>query len=72
MTGEVTELRIHRKMIDSLYVEAMVLADEARGYFDQGARVEREALDPLGRVVGAHRGLGHRRRGRRHDQDAAG
>jgi len=23
MTGEVTELRIHRKMIDSLYVEAM-------------------------------------------------
>ena len=51
MTGEVTELRIHRKMIDSLYVEAMVLADEARGYFDQGARVEREALDPLGRVT---------------------
>lgn len=51
MTGEITELRIHRKMIDSLYVEAMVLADEARGYFDQGARVEREALDPLGRVT---------------------
>jgi regulator of CtrA degradation len=51
MTGEVTELRVHRKMIDSLYVEAMVLADEARGYFDQGARVEREALDPLGRVT---------------------
>lgn len=51
MTGDVTELRIHRKMIDSLYVEAMVLADEARGYFDQGARVEREALDPLGRVT---------------------
>ncbi len=51
MTGEVTDLRVHRKMIDSLYVEAMVLADEARGYFDQGARVEREALDPLGRVT---------------------
>ena len=51
MTGDVTELRIHRKMIDSLYVEAMVLADEARGYFDQGALVEREALDPLGRVT---------------------
>jgi regulator of CtrA degradation len=51
MTGEVTEARIHRRLIDSLYVEAMVLADEARGYFDQGARVEREALDPLGRVT---------------------
>ena len=51
MTGDVTELRAHRKLIDSLYVEAMVLADEARGYFDQGARIEREALDPLGRVT---------------------
>jgi regulator of CtrA degradation len=51
MAGEVTEARIHRRLIDSLYVEAMVLADEARGYFDQGARVEREALDPLGRVT---------------------
>jgi regulator of CtrA degradation len=51
MTGDVTELRAHRKLIDLLYVEAMVLADEARGYFDQGARIEREALDPLGRVT---------------------
>ena len=51
MTGGVTDLRIQRRLIDSLYVEAMVLADEARGYFDQGARVEREALDPLGRVT---------------------
>lgn len=38
-------------MIDTLYVDAMLLADEARGYFDQGARIEREALDPLGRVT---------------------
>jgi regulator of CtrA degradation len=51
MTGDVSEFRVHRRLIDSLYVEAMVLADEARGYFDQGARVEREALDPLGRVT---------------------
>ncbi|THD36712.1 MAG: DUF1465 family protein [Sphingomonas sp.] len=51
MTGDVTNARIHRRLIDSLYVEAMVLADEARGYFDQGARIEREALDPLGRVT---------------------
>ncbi len=51
MIGGQTDLRIHRRLIDSLYVEAMVLADEARGYFDQGARIEREALDPLGRVT---------------------
>ena len=50
MTGEGTS-RIHRRLVDSLYVEAMLLADEARGYFDQGARIEREALDPLGRVT---------------------
>ena len=51
MTEAVTNARIHRRMIDTMYVEAMVLADEARGYFDQGARIEREALDPLGRVT---------------------
>lgn len=51
MKGGVTELRIHRRLIDSLYVESMVLADEARSYFDSGARIEREALDPLGRVT---------------------
>ena len=28
----------------------MVLADEARSYFDQGGRADREALDPLARV----------------------
>lgn len=38
------------RLIDSLYVEAMVLADEARGYFDQHGRAEREALPPLLRV----------------------
>jgi len=51
MAGDITNARIHRRMIDTLYVDAMLLADEARGYFDQGARIEREALDPLGRVT---------------------
>lgn len=51
MASNVTNSRIHRRMIDALYVDAMLLADEARGYFDQGARIEREALDPLGRVT---------------------
>lgn len=42
---------IHRKLIDSLYVEAMLLADEARGYFDSAGREERDGLDALGRVA---------------------
>ena len=41
---------IHRRLIDSLYTEAMLLADEARSYFDDAGRAEREALDPLIRV----------------------
>jgi regulator of CtrA degradation len=38
------------KLVDSLYVEAMVLADEARSYFDRAARDDRMALDPVDRV----------------------
>ncbi len=38
------------RLIDSLYVEAMVLADEARSYFDVAARDDRLALDPVDRV----------------------
>jgi regulator of CtrA degradation len=38
------------KLVDSLYTEAMLLADEARGYFDRQGREERMALDPLARV----------------------
>jgi regulator of CtrA degradation len=42
--------RITPKLIDSLYLEAMVLADEARAYFDRQGREERGELDPLVRV----------------------
>lgn len=42
--------RLHRRLVESLHVEAMVLADEARSYFDEDGRAEREALDPLDRV----------------------
>ncbi|BCA61677.1 hypothetical protein HMP09_0911 [Sphingomonas sp. HMP9] len=41
---------MQRRLIDALYTEAMALADEARTYFDEAGRVEREALDPLIRV----------------------
>lgn len=37
--------------MDRLYTEAMVLADEARSYFDEGGRAERDALAPLARVT---------------------
>jgi regulator of CtrA degradation len=42
---------VHRRLVDSFYVEAMLLADEARGYFDQDARAARDQLDPFGRVT---------------------
>ena len=42
--------RLHRRLVDSLHVEAMLLADEARSYFDEEGRAEREALDALDRV----------------------
>ena len=38
------------RLVDSLYTEAMLLADEARAYFDRHGREERESLDPLLRV----------------------
>lgn len=43
--------RMHRRLIDSLYVESMLLADEARGYFDEAGRIDRESLDALSRVL---------------------
>jgi regulator of CtrA degradation len=51
MRGLATESRIHRRLVDVLYVDAMVLADEARSYFDEGGRADREALPPLARVA---------------------
>ena len=42
--------RMTIKLVDALYVEAMVLADEARAYFDDHGRSDREALDPIIRV----------------------
>lgn len=41
---------LHRKLIEALYDEAMLLADEARAYFDEAGRNERDSLDPLARV----------------------
>jgi regulator of CtrA degradation len=38
------------KLVDALYVEAMVLADEARSDFDTIGRDDRLSLDPIDRV----------------------
>lgn len=45
-----TGARITPRLIDSLYTEAMLLADEARAYFDDSGRDERLTLDPFARV----------------------
>ena len=42
--------RITPRLIDALYTEAMLLADEARSYFDDSARTDRLVLDPFARV----------------------
>lgn len=44
------QVRITSRLIDSLYTEAMILADEARSYFDDAGREERAALEPFARV----------------------
>lgn len=46
-----TGIRLRGRLIDSLYTEAMVLADEARSYFDQAGRDDRDRLTPLLRVT---------------------
>ena len=42
--------RIAPRLVESLYTEAMLLADEARTYFDNASRADRDALDPFVRV----------------------
>jgi regulator of CtrA degradation len=44
------EVRITPRLIDSFYTEAMLLADEARSYFDDAGREDRGTLDPFVRV----------------------
>lgn len=44
------QVRITSRLIDSLYTEAMLLADEARHYFDEVGRDDRASLEPFARV----------------------
>lgn len=45
-----SDSRITPRLVESLYTEAMLLADEARTYFDAQGRSERDGLDPFVRV----------------------
>lgn len=45
-----SQVRLTSRLIDSLYTEAMLLADEARSYFDDAGRDDRTALEPFVRV----------------------
>jgi regulator of CtrA degradation len=44
------QAKITPRLIESLYSEAMLLADEARAYFDEQSRDERAELPPFVRV----------------------
>ena len=50
MATELAERPVAAKWVDGLYIEAMVLADEARSYFDNQARDDRLMLAPIDRV----------------------
>ncbi|MFZ2995132.1 DUF1465 family protein [Sphingobium sp.] len=41
---------LHRRLVDGLYLEAMIMADEARSYFDGGSALDDGIADPLRRV----------------------
>lgn len=43
--------RFTRRLVDRLYLDAMVLADEARSYFDDLGRNDHDALPPADRVT---------------------
>ena len=51
MSSALHDSAVHRRLIDALYVEAMLLADEARSYFDVLGREERDTLVALNRVA---------------------
>ena len=50
MQGAARHFRFNRRLVDALYSDAMILADEARSYFDDYGRVDRESLEPVARV----------------------
>ncbi|HEY0113393.1 MAG TPA: DUF1465 family protein [Allosphingosinicella sp.] len=50
MHAQPAEVPLTPKLVAALYTEAMLLADEARSYFDGVGREERDSLPPMERV----------------------
>jgi regulator of CtrA degradation len=50
MAAEDAQVPLTPKLVASLYTEAMVLADEARSYFERQGRDDRDGLDAIVRV----------------------
>jgi len=50
MSNAIAQTQLTHKLVDSLYVEAMVLADEARAYFEDHGVAARDRLSPSLRV----------------------
>ena len=46
----VMPVALRRAVIESLYTEAMILADEVRAYFESSGLEQRQTLDPLLRI----------------------
>ena len=49
-TAESLDPGLFSRLVDNLYVEAMVMADEARSYFDRQGLEDKEELDVIGRL----------------------
>ena len=47
----VDNVALNARVVGALYVEAMLLADEARAYFDSFGHSDRDTLDPIQRVT---------------------
>ncbi|OYW82830.1 MAG: hypothetical protein B7Z20_13385, partial [Sphingobium sp. 32-64-5] len=50
MIAESLDPALRSRLVDNLYIEAMVMADEARSYFDGPGMVDREALAVIARL----------------------
>lgn len=50
MNHALDQERLTPRLVNMLYTEAMVLADEARAYFEEHGKLERDGLDPMLRV----------------------
>lgn len=50
MVAEEARTELTPKLVGGLYTEAMLLADEARAYFDRHGREDRDSLEPILRV----------------------